>query len=126
MPDTQPTEQLPASIPALLPRGPGHQFVLYGDSCSGIPGAPHEQTFAQVNAVVARLTPPSDFVIFTGDEIAGLTASADELHEQWRYWLDVEMGWLDRTRTPLWHTTGNHTVYDTMSEAVFREVLDPP
>ncbi|MET4208317.1 hypothetical protein [Bradyrhizobium sp. LA2.1] len=40
------------SIPALLPRGKGHQFLLYGDSCSGVPGGLHETTFASVNAVV--------------------------------------------------------------------------
>ena len=61
----------PDAIPALLPRGPGHQFVVYGDSCSGIPGAPHERSFAEVNAVVRRLTPPPGFIVFTGDEIAG-------------------------------------------------------
>jgi hypothetical protein len=115
--------ETPESIRSLLPRGPGHQFVLYGDSCSGIPGAPHEQTFAAVNAVLRRLTPPPEFILFPGDEIAGLTADSDELRAQWRYWLEQEMGWLDRQAIPLWHSTGNHTVYDSMSEAVFRDVL---
>jgi hypothetical protein len=41
-----------APLPSLKPRGPGHHFVLYGDSCSGIPGHPHEATFAAVNATV--------------------------------------------------------------------------
>ena len=41
-----------ARLPALLPRGQGHQFVVYGNSCSGIAGAAHEKTFASVNAVV--------------------------------------------------------------------------
>ena len=45
------------SIPALLPSGSGYQFVLYGDSCSGVPGGLHEKTFASVNAVVRRLQP---------------------------------------------------------------------
>jgi hypothetical protein len=36
------------------------------------------------------------------------------------------MGWLDRRAIPIWHSTGNHTTYDEMSEAVFREVLDLP
>ena len=26
----------------------------------------------------------------------------------------------------MWHTTGNHTTYDPMSEAVFRDVLGMP
>lgn len=115
-----------ATIPALLPRGPGHQFVVYGDACSGVPGAPHERSFAEVNAVVRRLTPPPEFIIFTGDEIRGLTADPDELRRQWRHWLDHEMAWLDRRATPLWHTTSNHTAYDPPSEAIFREMLDLP
>lgn len=113
-------------VQSLLPRGAGHHFVLYGDSCSGIPGQPHEATFAVINAVVRGLRPPPEFILFLGDEIAGLTANADELRAQWRYWLDSETGWLDRRTTPLWHTTGNHTAYDTMSEALFRDILGMP
>jgi hypothetical protein len=97
--------------------------VLYGDSCSGISGGPHERTFAAVNAVIRRLSPPPEFIVFTGDEIAGLTPNQGELRAQWRHWLEQEMAWLDRTMIPLWHTTGNHTTYDPMSEAVFKEVL---
>jgi hypothetical protein len=113
----------PHAVSALLPRGPGHQFVLYADACSGIPNAPHERSFASVNAVVRRLTPPPQFILFPGDEIAGLTADPNELRAQWRHWLEQEMGWLDRQAIPLFHTTGNHTTYDTASEAVFREAL---
>jgi hypothetical protein len=119
-------EGLPASIPALLPRGAGHQFVLYGDACSGIPGALHERNFAAVNAVLRRLAPQPEFILFPGDEIIGLTADAESLRAQWRHWLDREMGWLDRRTIPIWHTTGNHTAYDEMSEAVFRDVLGLP
>jgi hypothetical protein len=112
------------SIQALLPQGgAGHQFVCYGDSCSGVPGGPHEGTLAAVNAVVAQLSPGPDFVCFLGDEIRGLTADGETLRRQWRHWLEREMGWLDRQRTPLYHTTGNHTTYDATSEAVFREML---
>jgi hypothetical protein len=113
-------------IPALLPRGDGHQFVLYGDACSGVVGALHETTFAAVNAVVRKLAPRPQFIIFPGDEIAGLTLDADQLRSQWRHWLDLEMSWLDTRSVPIWHSTGNHTTYDEMSEAVFREVLDLP
>jgi len=115
-----------ASIPAILPRGKGHQFVLYGDSCSGVPGALHEKTFASVNAVVQRLEPQPEFILFPGDEIIGLTPDADALRAQWRHWLDTEMAWLDRATIPIWHTTGNHTTYDLTSEAVFRTLLDLP
>lgn len=100
--------------------------MVYADACSGVPGAPHEQTFAAVNDVVRRLQPRPEFILFPGDEIIGLTADADALRAQWRHWLDIEMGWLDRAEVPLWHTTGNHTTYNEMSETVFREVLKLP
>lgn len=123
--EIMPISHVPAdTIPALTPRGPGHQFLLYGDSCSGVPGALHERTFAAVNNVVRRLAPLPEFVIFTGDEVAGLTADPVILQAQWRYWLEQEMGWLDRSAVPLWHTTGNHTTYNAMSERVFAETLD--
>lgn len=113
-----------APIRALLPRaGGGHQFVCYADSCSGVPGALHESTFAAVNRVVARLRPQPEFICFPGDEIQGLTADDDALRAQWRHWLGREMAWLDRVAIPLYHTTGNHTTYDAASEAIFREML---
>lgn len=113
-------------IPAICPRGQGHQFLIYGDSCSGVPGALHERTFASVNAVVRRLDPPPEFILFPGDEVIGLVPDEATLRDQWRHWLEVETGWLDRAQIPMWHTTGNHTTYDAMSEAVFRDVLKLP
>ena len=112
-----------APIPALVPRGTGHQFVCFADSCSGVPGAPHEKNLVAINAVIRRLQPQPEFICFPGDEIIGLTTHEDELRRQWRHWLDHEMGWLDRDAVPMYHTTGNHTTYDAMSEAVFRETL---
>ena len=111
-------------IPALTPRhAAGHQFVWYGDCCSGIPNGPFEATFAEVNTVVQRLEPAPEFICFLGDEIKGLLADDEALRQQWRYWLDNEMAWLDRTATPLYHCTANHTAYDPASETIFREVL---
>ncbi|MDB5378700.1 MAG: hypothetical protein JWR00_3146 [Rubritepida sp.] len=108
-------------IAALEPRGEGHRFVLYADACSGVPLAPHAADFARVNTVLARLSPPPEFILFPGDEVIGLTASAEELRAQWRHFLEVEMAWA--RGIPVFHTTGNHTAYDAMSEAVFRAAL---
>lgn len=110
-------------IPALLPRGDGHQFVVYADSCSGVAGALHATTFANVNAVIQRLQPPPEFICFPGDEIVGLTADETVLREQWRYWFEHEMAWHENHAMPLYHTTGNHTTYNPTSEAVYREVM---
>ncbi len=112
-----------STIPILQSKPTGHQFVIYGDSCSGVPDALHASTFAQVNAVIQRLEQPPQFICYPGDEIMGLTIDADELHRQWDYWFTQEMAWLDRDTIPMYHTTGNHTTYNPMSEDMFREVM---
>ncbi|WP_299476393.1 metallophosphoesterase [uncultured Paracoccus sp.] len=97
--------------------------MFYGDSCSGVPGAPHERSHRAVNEVVKRLSPAPEFIVFPGDEVIGLTNDMAALRAQWRYWLNEEMAWLDRTRIPLFNATGNHTTYSAESEAVFAEML---
>lgn len=111
------------NIKALRPKGEGYQFVFYGDSCSGVPNGRHEESHARVNQVVARLEPAPQFIIFPGDEIIGLVPDEATLRAQWRYWFDVEMGWLDRSEIPIYHSTGNHTTYNRMSERLFAEVM---
>jgi hypothetical protein len=111
-------------IAALCPRdASGQQFVLYGDCCSGLAGAAHEATFAAINAVVARLWPPPEFMCFLGDEVSGLTGDYEALRAQWRHWLEHEMAWLDRSVLPVYHATSNHTTYDLESEQIYREML---
>ena len=112
-----------SKVPTLKPDQIGHQFVVYGDSCSGIAGAPHEASFRQVNAAIRALDQPPEFICFLGDEIMGLTTDADELRRQWQHFFAREMAWLDRDDIPLYHTTGNHTTYDPVSESVFRDVM---
>jgi len=111
------------TIPTLKVDESGHQFVVYGDSCSGIAGAEHEANLRQVNAAINALDRPPDFICFLGDEIMGLTTDADELRRQWRHFFGRELAWLDRDAIPLYHTTGNHTTYDPMSAKTFREVM---
>ena len=110
-------------LPALLRADPATSSSSTAIPAPASRALLHEKTFASVNAVVRRLEPPPEFVLFLGDEIAGLTADPAELKVQWRHWLEREMAWLDREAIPLWNTTSNHTTYDEMSEAVFREML---
>lgn len=108
---------------ALTPRNSGRQFAFYGDSCSGVPRALHEEKLAKVNAVVQRLEPAPEFIVFPGDEVIGLIPDEAELRAQWRHFFDVEMAWLKETAIPMYHSTGNHTTYDKMSERVFAELM---
>ena len=110
-------------IPIIKARAGGQQFVVYGDSCSGLAGAAHEEMFRQINRALDSLEAAPQFICFLGDEIVGLTRLRGELEGQWRHFFERELAWLDRERIPLYHTTGNHTVYDRMSEAVFRQVM---
>lgn len=110
-------------VTALVPHGNGHQFVFYGDCCSGIPGEPFERNFAQVNRALQQLDPPPEFVVFLGDHIAGTSGDADCLRAQWRHWLSKEMAWLDSPRIPIYHVTSNHDTFDLVSEAVWRETF---
>lgn len=111
---------LPA-VPALLPRTPGgHQFVAYGDSCSGIPGTEHERRFRAVNAVLRRLDPQPDFIRFLGDHIAGYTPDADRLRDQWRHFCDVECRDIHHAATERYDLTSNHNTYSNASIAVWR------
>ncbi len=111
------------AIPAMKACDVGHQFVVYGDSCSGIAGAENERNLRQVNAAIQKLDASPDFICFLGDEIMGLSRDRAELRRQWRHFFGVEMAWLDRSAAPLYHTTGNHTAFDQASEAVYREVM---
>ena len=124
MRDRYPNQPPADPIAALVTRdSTGFQFVCYGDSCSGVPGGPHETTFAAINTVMGRIWPPPDFICFLGDEIRGLTADYAALRRQWTYWLEHEMAWLDRSSIPLYHVPSNHVTYDRESEAIFREAL---
>jgi hypothetical protein len=110
-------------VTQLVPKESGHQFVLYGDCCSGIPGGPFERNFAQVNSALQRLDPPPDFILFLGDHIDGAGCDAESLRAQWRYWLTKEMAWLDSAQIPVYHLTSNHNTFDLVSEAVWRETF---
>ena len=112
-----------SSIPTIKPADTGHHFVIYSDSCSGLPGTLHEQNFRQINEVIAALDQAPQFICFPGDEIMGLTTDRDRLRRQWTYYFEKELAWLDRAAVPVYHTSGNHTVYDGMSESVFRETM---
>ena len=110
-------------IVALMPQGQGHQFVFYGDCCSGVPGSARETTFARVNAALRQLDPPPDFIVFLGDHIVGTAGDADHIRGQWRHWLTKEMAWLDSDRVPIYHATSNHDTSDLVSERVWREAF---
>ena len=110
-------------IKNIFPEKNGHHFVIFGDSCSGIPGLTHESNLSLINGVLQNLEEKPQFIIFTGDEITGLTNNEQDLRRQWDYWLNVEMKWVKQSKIPLYNSTGNHTTYNRMSERVFTEIF---
>lgn len=112
-----------SSIPTIKAGEGGHHFVIYSDSCTGLPGALHEQNFRQLNDLIAAFDQAPQFICFPGDEIMGLTNDRERLRDLWSYFFETELSWLDRDAVPVYHTSGNHTVYDCMSESVFRETM---
>ncbi|MBH05811.1 MAG: hypothetical protein CMJ20_05770 [Phycisphaeraceae bacterium] len=84
----------PQPIPALLPHGKGHQFVFYGDCCSGAPGKRNERNFTEINTALRRMSPAPKFVVFLGNHIAGYESDPEALRRQWTYW-HVECEWLE-------------------------------
>lgn len=78
---------------------------------------------AKISLIAQSFRPEPEFIVFPGDEIIGLASSEEELRQQWAYWFNTEMAWLDRERVPMFHTTGNHTVFDTTSARVFHDVM---
>ena len=109
-------------IPGLVPDGPGgHQFVVYGDCCSGSPGTAHEGNFAANNAVIAALEPAPELIVLAGDAIMAMTDDPEEIRRQWRYFLDTEMVWAANRGTPVLHSTSNHNTYNKLHEDIWRE-----
>lgn len=67
-------------IAAPLPRGPGHRFAFYGDSCSGVPWALHIGAAAEEDCETR----------FEG----ALSVSVGEVGAMglnWRIWTDVNL-----------------------------------
>ncbi|MDE2951119.1 MAG: metallophosphoesterase [Chloroflexota bacterium] len=112
-----------SSIPTIKAGDGGHHFVIYSDSCSGLPGTVHEENFRRMNALIAALDQAPQFICFPGDEIMGLTTDRERLRRQWAYFFERELSWLDRAAVPVYHGSGNHTVYDRTSETIFRETM---
>lgn len=99
------------------------EFVVYGDCCSGIALAPHEETFSRLNAALERVSPAPEFVVFLGDHIRGYVNHRDELVAQWRYFLSKEFKSVQRVTGEIYHVAGNHDTYDSESVAVWLDTF---
>lgn len=104
----------PESIPALAPRGSGHQFVVCSGSCSGVPGEPEMDNHRRLNETLARLSPVPEFVAFPGDAVMN---GADG--DQWSRWFEL-MRWATERDLPILQSTSNHNTYDDLSTEVYR------
>ncbi|MFE2038512.1 metallophosphoesterase family protein [Streptomyces scopuliridis] len=104
-------------IRALVPRGRGHQFVQYADSCSGVPDRVEASRHQQVTDVLRRLTPAPEFISFPGDAVMDGGERA-----QWDHWIDQEVAWARQRDIPILQATSNHNTYDDNSTDVYRSV----
>ncbi|MFN8538927.1 MAG: hypothetical protein U0232_15815 [Thermomicrobiales bacterium] len=105
-----------AAIAALCRAARGIGLSATGDSCSGW-RALHERTFAAVNGWWRGFGQCPSLFAFPVTRLSGWWRWG-ELRRQWAHWFEREMAWYDRA-IPLYHTTGNHTTFDAVSEAVF-------
>ncbi|MDR1236940.1 MAG: metallophosphoesterase [Propionibacteriaceae bacterium] len=106
-------------IQALLPRDPaGRQFVLYSDSCSGQVDDPYGngERLARTSAVVRRLAPRPEFIVFPGDAVAD-----GSVEEQWIHWLGSEMHWAEELGLPIYQATSNHNTPTPKSYPLYRK-----
>ena len=96
-------------ISALQPRtADGHQFVLYGDCCSGVPGSAHARNFAAVNAALLRLLPlpghtPGLLTMQVDTQNSGVfMLNSDLYHVRDVFEQNLTQGWLGRD-SHAWH-----------------------
>jgi hypothetical protein len=99
-----------------------NHFVFYADSPyfpqEGSPKAHHSENFLKISNQIKQMAPSLDFLAFVGDHVWGYTPDKEILRAQWREWIkDFEV----MKNYEVYHTTGNHTVYDDMSTSVFKE-----
>ncbi len=90
---------------------PFHFAIVSDRTGRAVPGV-----YPQVWREVAAAHP--DFVVTLGDAIEGLSTQApgpeDSARAEWR---SVRKDWL--TNVPIYHTPGNHDIWDAASEALF-------
>ena len=98
------------------------RLVVLGDSCSGVPGGPHEARFRQLSDVALRHAGWADACIYLGDHVDGY-CDPDTLRAQWRHFLEREFAPLAGGFAPILHVPSNHTVYDAASAAIYRALM---
>lgn len=98
-------------------------LVLLGDSCSGVPGHPHERNFRAVAEALRRRAPSADALCYLGDHVAGYVADEDELRAQWAWFLAQEFPPIAAAAPQVFHIPGNHDCYDSVSSGIYGELL---
>ncbi|MFC3227832.1 metallophosphoesterase family protein [Marinibaculum pumilum] len=98
------------------------RLVVLGDSCSGVPGGPHEARLRQLSDVALGHAGWADGCIYLGDHVDGY-CDPDTLRAQWRHFLEHELAPLAGGFAPILHVPSNHTVYDQASAAIYRQLM---
>lgn len=98
------------------------RLVILGDSCSGLPGGPHEQRFRQVAQTALAHAGWADACVYLGDHVDGY-CDPEILRAQWRHFLGTEFRPLAEGFAPIFHVPSNHTVFDAASAGIYSELL---
>jgi len=87
------------------------QFAIVGDRSGGKRDGVFEAVLAKVNAL------QPEFTMSIGDYMEGYTFEPDELAARWT---EVD-GFMRKLESPLFLVVGNHDIFDTASEALWRK-----
>jgi hypothetical protein len=98
------------------------RLIVYGDSCSGVAGAESAADLARIHAEILRVAPRPPLLVFMGDHVAGY-CEANELRRQWRHFFAEEFAEISAAFPHVYHLTSNHSLYDSASLEVWREVF---
>ncbi|MEN3975394.1 metallophosphoesterase [Emcibacter sp. SYSU 3D8] len=87
------------------------QFAIIGDRSGGMRQGVFEAVLGKVNAL------QPEFVMSIGDYMEGYTFEPDKLAAEWA---EVD-GFMQKLESPLFLVVGNHDIFDTTSEALWRK-----
>ena len=92
------------------------RFAVLGDRTGGHQPGVHGQILAEIE----RMKP--DFVIGVGDMIEGYGSDTTATKAEWKAYMEL----LEPLSMPIYFTPGNHDIWDSVSEDLYRRLVGEP